>query len=133
MSTPAHEIALIDLSPEEVKRLPKPKGGFLRFAAPLLALYETNGSALGSGLDAEAARASLSAVEALDAGLDAERKHLEMVQETRLLHASTVWMAMLDVYARARAAARHDPELARAVADFERFMRKPRKNHPSAA
>jgi len=116
-------LTLVDLTPDEVKRLPHPRDGFEAHIEPLLALYQEHRDELASrAVDAAEVRARFTAWRALAAIEASARKHLEMVEETRLLHASKVWSAMLEVYAKARAAARTNPDVARGIADFARFM-----------
>ena len=45
-----------------------------------------------------------------------------MVQETRLLQSSNAWSGLLKIYNRAQSAAKTNPDVKRAIADFAKFM-----------
>lgn len=125
----APEEVLVDLTPEEMSSLPRPRDGFEAHVEPLMALYARFEEELKiKGFDASSAGKHLASFQALEATERSAAKHLEMVRETRQLHASKAWSAMLDVYAKAQAAARTNKELAASLADFTNFMKTgPRK------
>jgi hypothetical protein len=128
------EVELIDLSPEEVRRLPKPREGFDAYAETLIDLYENNVEELSiKGYDASQTRDSLAALQSLKTMESAAKRQLALVQETRLYHMAIVWTAMLDIYARAQSAGRNNPTMKRAIAEFEQFMknRSPKKKPPT--
>jgi hypothetical protein len=115
---------LVDLSPEQVARLPRPRDGFESHVEGMLAFYEANKESLGLvKTPADEVRARLGAWQALASVEASAAKHLEMTQETRMLHSSTVWSAMLDIYGRGQQAAKRDPAIAAGIADFEKFMK----------
>jgi hypothetical protein len=59
-------------------------------------------------------------------------RHLARVKATRLARSAKVWASMMEIYARARAAARSDAELARQIGEFQTFMKLgPRKKKPT--
>lgn len=127
--------ALVDLTPAEIRALPRPREGFEPHVASLLALYHAHQDELSiKSLDPAAVRASFQSYQSLGPLQQSAEKHLEMVSETRVLHGGKTWLALLEIYAKAKAAARTNPEIARGIADFTRFMslgpRKPRPTTP---
>ncbi len=129
----AVSLELVDLTPAELKALPHPREGFEEHVAPLLALYAAHPDELGiKAFSLTEVEGRFGALQALKPVEKSAAKHLEMVQETRALHASKVWSAMLDIYAKAQAAARTSDEVRRGVADFTAFMALgPRKKKPA--
>jgi hypothetical protein len=122
---------LVDLSPEEVRRLPKPRDGFEQHVEAVMALYEGHGAALAiPGVRADGVRAQLVRLAALRQQEKTAREQLQMVAGTRLFVASTLWTTLLEVYARARAVGRTNEAVRRSVEDFARFLKKPRRVTP---
>ena len=114
---------LVDLTDEEKQKLPKPKEGFDRHVGPMLDLYRRHFDALKSrGANADTIEARFRAWQTLVPVEASAAKHLEVVQESRLLHASKVWSALLEIYAKAQAEARTNREVASAIEDFRKFM-----------
>ena len=114
---------LVDLTPEEVSQLARPRDGFEAHAPKLLAMYAKYGDELRiKSLDPAKVSAALHSWSALDDVEQSAAKHLEMVRETRAQHASNIWRAMMDIYARADASGRTNADIARAVSDFRAFM-----------
>ncbi|MBI5498307.1 MAG: hypothetical protein HY904_25115 [Deltaproteobacteria bacterium] len=115
---------LVDLSPAQVAKLPKPRDGFDAHVDGMLAFYDAHKDALGTVMTGVAeVRARLGAWQSLAAVEASAAKHLEMTQETRLLHSSVVWSALLDIYGRGQQAAKRDPAIAAGIAEFEKFMK----------
>jgi hypothetical protein len=115
--------ALVDLTPDEIKKLVKPRPGFENFLSALLSLYRSEPELQIKGLNLaliEAAFSSFVALQPLEASAS---KHLEMVQETRLLHSSNAWSGMLKIYNRAQSVAKTNQAVARGIADFAKFMK----------
>lgn len=123
---------LVDLTPDEIKRLPKPRDGFEDYVTSILSLYAAQPELYVSTLSASEVEGRFRAFQTLKPLEASAAKHLEMVQETRLLHGSKTWSAMLEIYAKAKVAARTNPEIARGIADFAAFMKLgPRKPQPA--
>jgi hypothetical protein len=117
--------ALVDLSPDEVRRLVRPHRGFELFVQPIVALYRANIDALRiKGYDPQTTLDEYAAYQALLAEEQAAQLHLELVQKTRLLYASNAWGAVLRIYARAELAAKLDSVIERGIARFRAFMKK---------
>lgn len=114
---------LVDLSSDEVEKLPKARPGFERFVESMMALYEAHPDLVIKGLDVAEVRGRFAAFMALEPVERSAAKHLEMVQETRLLNSSKVWKQILEIYAKAQAAARTDADVKRGIADFQDFMK----------
>jgi hypothetical protein len=120
---------LVDLSPDEVRRLVRPHRGFEVFVEPMVTMYRANLDALRiKGYDPQTTLDDLAAYEALLAEEQAAQLRLELVQKTRLMHASNAWGGVLRIYARADLAAKADAVIDRAIARFRDFMKMgPRK------
>lgn len=114
---------LVDLTPDEIEKLPKARPGFERFVESVLAVYEGHPDLVIKGLDVAEVRARFAAFTAMAAVEQSAAKHLEMIQETRLLNSSKVWKQMLEIYAKAQAAGRTDDDVKRGIADFQEFMK----------
>ncbi len=124
---------LVDLTPEEIKKLVKPRPGFENFVGALLSLCRSESELQIKGLSPSAIEAAHSAYLALQPLEASASKHLEMVQETRLLHSSNAWSGLLKIYNRAQSVAKTNPAVARGVADFAKFMKiGPRKKKAPA-
>ncbi|MFO0590686.1 MAG: hypothetical protein U0441_24295 [Polyangiaceae bacterium] len=131
---PAVSLDLVDLTPEELRALPHPREGFEQHVQALFDLYLAHPEELTiKALSLDDARNRLNAFEALKPVERSAAKHLEMVQETRALHASKVWSAMLDIYAKAQAVARTNADVRRGLADFAAFMANGPRKKKSAA
>jgi hypothetical protein len=127
-------LELIDLSPEEVSALSKPRDGFEEHTESLLRLYEGYRDEMKvRGLDPATVRRDLAKFYALRPVRASASKHLEMVEETSAQSSSNVWRAMLEVYAMAQAAGRTNRRIAAAIAPFAKFMQiGPRKKKTKA-
>src|SRR5262249_15339446 len=120
--------SLVDLPPETVKLLAKPRDGYEEHFDTLLALYEDHAGELGALTMApdelRARRQRFQELgperEAAQRMADTAAKHLEMVDETRLLQASRMWTGMLEIYNKARAS--KDPAVKSSIAAFGAFM-----------
>lgn len=121
---------LVDLSSEAVQALTRPREKFEEHVEPLFQLYATHREKLGAlAIDVDEARARLAryaelAPDEAEARAEAEaaNKRLEMVQETRVLQASKVWGVMLDIYGKAKQAAKSDATIAEEIKPFAKFM-----------
>jgi hypothetical protein len=121
---------LVDLSPEAVKTLNKPREKFEDHVEPLFQLYVTHQEKLGTlatGIDEgreQLARYTDLAPEEASARAEAEaaNKRLELVTDTRALQASKVWGVMLDIYGKAKQAAKTDAAIAAEIKPFATFM-----------
>jgi hypothetical protein len=116
LSTPVH------VTSQDLKRLSRPKENFTRHVQPLLALYDAHLDELRA-LTSSEVNDQLAAYESLLAQEAAAQEALDRVQETRALRGSTVWSAMLDIYARAQAAGRNDADIQRGIEDFQAFLK----------
>jgi hypothetical protein len=115
---------LISITSVARRRLLKPHRNFEEFTAPLVALYVAQIAKLRiDGLDPKATLATLEAYQSLAAEEAAAEAHLALVRGTRLLQSSQVWSTMLEIYARAQLAARKDPLIKAAIADFATYLR----------
>jgi len=124
----AAERSLVHVSAAEVKRLPRPRGGFETYAETLIALVQKkSGTWRIPGFDAEATLAELAAYRELEPVVSAAQQQLAMAQETRLLHGSNAWRVTLRLYQYAQAAAPDDPDIQFAIAAFEAFMKNGRR------
>lgn len=128
---------LVDLTPEAMRALGKPREGFEEHVEPLLHVWETHQDKLGvlaMGVDETRERLARyrelePAVVAARAEVAAAEKKLEMVLETRALQASKVWGAMLDIYGKGKQAGKTDAQIADEIKPFMAFMATgPRKN-----
>jgi hypothetical protein len=125
--------ALVRLTPADVHRLSKPKSGFDAYAQALVALLQAKASVLHvTGVDAEIVLDELEAYQALQPVVANAERQAAMARETRLLHASNVWRAMLKIYQHAQLAAENDAEVEDAVAAFETFLKRRRAKTPPA-
>jgi hypothetical protein len=119
---------LVHLQPKELARLVRPHTGFTDFAEALVEFYRANERLLHvEGLDTKGMLESLSVYQSLRAPEKAAANQLQKLSETRLLHGSTVWSGMLEIYARAVVVGRVNADIGRGIADFEQFMKKKRK------
>lgn len=132
---------LVDLSPEAVKALNKPREKFEDHVEPLFQLYASHQEKLGAlttGIDEARERFAryddLAAEEAsARAEAEAANKRLELVTDTRALQASKVWGVMLDIYGKAKQAAKTDAAIAAEIKPFAAFMAVgPRKKNNTA-
>jgi len=85
-----------------------------------------------NGLDVEGMLASLSNYRALAPARAATARHLQLIDNTRAFEASNAWKQVLVIYARARAAAQTNPDLATAIRAFEQFMKNGRRRKGGA-
>jgi len=122
--------SLVHLAAADLKRLPRPRGGFEAFAESLVTLAQKKaGTWRIPGFDAEATLAELAAYRELEPVVSAAQQQLAMAQETRLLHGSNAWRTTLRLYHFAQAAAPDDPDIQFAIAAFEAFMkRRPKRS-----
>lgn len=122
--------SLVDLTPEAVKALQKPREKFEEHVESLFTLYAAHADKLGAlSVDVDEARARLARYtelapdeESARAEAESANKKLEMVVETRSLQAHTVWGVMLDIYGRAKQAGKKDAQVATAIKPFAKFM-----------
>ena len=125
MENPKHGIntRLVHLKLAEMRKLLKPRQGFLAHAAPLIALYAHKEADLRvHGVTPDDMREALAGFQELLAREADSAALTDRLRSTRLLYGSKLYGWMLDVYARAKSAARHDVEVARAIDGFERFL-----------
>jgi hypothetical protein len=121
---------LVDLSPQAVQALNKPRESFEDHVEPLFSLYAAHQDKLGAlatGIEEARERLArfndLAAEEsAARAEAEAANKRLEMVTETRALQASKVWGVMLDIYGKAKQASKTDAAIAAEIKPFASFM-----------
>jgi len=123
---------LVHLSPTQVKRLAKPRGGFAAFTQQVVAvLTDYPDAVMVPGVDAAAVLAELRQYQALESVVRDAKLQYEMARDTQLLHGANIWQAMLLIYQHALAAARTDPRVQAAIAPFAAFMKK-RARKPAA-
>lgn len=116
-------LALVDLTVEEVKALPKPREGFEAHVEGLLAAHAKHKSELSSAkVDAGKVRANIEAAAKLEAAIADAKKQLELLEETRLLLRSHAWSDVLAIYGVAQVVAKSDAKVAKSIEPFVRFM-----------
>jgi hypothetical protein len=127
----ASTIPLVELSAQELSRLKRPRLGFEWHFDAIIGLAVAAATLRPRGFDDAQLREDLQAYRALEAEEERVANHLARVKATRLARSARVWATMMEIYARARAAARSDADLARHIADFQAFMKLgPRKKKP---
>jgi hypothetical protein len=124
--------AIVDLTPEEVQHLAKPKEGFAEYLQPLVELYVSHGGAI-PGFDAETVLTELQAYAELVTQVAEQEAQLSLVMKTRALHASNAWRGGLQIYKWALFEGANNPEIKRGISRFEHFMMRPRKKPPSGS
>jgi hypothetical protein len=121
-------IELLSLPADDLRRMPRPHGGFEKFVGPLSALVRANpGSIAQAGFDLDELKAHVDAAAALDAPVAQAEEQLTLLADTRFYHASMAWSQTLLMYDRAKSAARSDPAIARALEAFEAFLKHRKK------
>jgi hypothetical protein len=122
----------VGMLPTIARWLNRPRISFDRYTAPLMTLYQSYTQELYvSGLDPAAVLSELTAYATAAAAEQVARIELKKQQNAKLLHASHVWSAMLAVYERAKIAARTNPAIRAAIAEFESFMHVKRSRRTS--
>jgi hypothetical protein len=117
-------IKLIDLSPEAVAKLPKPREGFELHLGELLQIYTDHAQEMSIGnIRAEDLLTHMKTAETLKPLIESARKHLEMLEETSQWHTAQVWSAMLEIYAKAQVVGRSNPDVKNAIEPFVQFMK----------
>lgn len=112
------------LSAVELRRLVRPHPGYEAFAEPFAQmLSQFEGEISMSGIDVEGMRASIRKYQDLTATREAAARQLALIDRTRLVATSSAYSQMLLIYARAKAAARTNPDIALAIKSFEQFMK----------
>jgi hypothetical protein len=115
--------SLVDLTPEEVTALPKPRVGFEEHVEGLLSVLTKFPSEMASAkVDPDVVRQTVAGVVKLDAAIAPARKQLELLEETRLLLASNAWRDLLEVYRIAQAVSAREPKIAKAIEPFSRLL-----------
>jgi len=114
--------------PSTGRRLPRPRASFAQYAPEMMQLYESFKQELYmSGFDPATVRAQLAMYASKLAALKAARIALAKLQEETTQLASSVWSGTLAVYERGQSAARTNPDIKRAIADFEHYMKRSRR------
>ena len=123
---------LVHLSLAEVRKLLKPRDGFLGHAAPLIALYADKEDELRvKGVTAAEMKTALHTFEALAQSEAESVAQTAMLRDPRLLWGAKLYGYMLYIYARTKAAARNDVEMSRAIDAFERFLKPKSRRAPA--
>lgn len=110
---------LIDLDPEEVRKLPKPKTDFPEIARQVLALYPEYKDELRlneEDFDPAKVTEHLDLAEELIPYSEWLEKRAEQVRETRMEHLADSYRAVLALYHRVQAAEAFDPQVGYAFA-----------------
>jgi hypothetical protein len=116
-----------------VRGLVHPRTSFDRYTSTLMQLYKSYTQELFiSGFDPAGVLKELEAYSSAVAAQQVARAELKKQQNAALRHASNVWSAMLAVYERAKIAARSNPDIQAAIAEFESFMHV-KRSRPTAA
>ena len=111
--------ALIDLDPEEIRKLPKPKTDFNEVARQVLALYPEYKDELRlseEDFDPVKVKEHLDLSEELTPYADWLKKRDEQVRETRMKHLADAYRSVLALYRRSQAAEAFDPQIGYAFA-----------------
>lgn len=111
--------ALMDLDPEEIRKLPKPKTDFAEVARQVLALYPEYEDELRlSEEDFDPAKVAehLDLAEELIPYAEWLVRRTEQVRETRLVHLADAYRGVLALYHRSQAAEAFDPQVGYAFA-----------------
>jgi hypothetical protein len=119
----ASTLGLLEVSAEALARLKRPRLGFERHFEAVVGLAALLPNVRPRNFDEQLLRDDLQAYLSLEAEEDRTTRLLARIKATRLARSARVWASMMDIYARARAAARSDPELAAQIADFQSFMK----------
>ncbi len=122
--------AIVDLTPEEVLHLAKPREGFAEYMEPLVELYVSHGGAI-PGFHAETVLTELQAYAELVTQVAEQEAQLALVMKTRALHASNAWRGGLQIYKWALFAGESNPEIKRGISRFEHFMMRARRKTPT--
>ena len=127
-------VKLLSLPPEDLRRLPRPHGGYEKFVGPLSDLVRANPEAIAlAGIDLDEIKEHVDAAAALETPVAQAEEQLKLLSDTRLYHASMGWSQTLLMYDRAKSAARSDPAIARALQAFEAFLKHKKKKAAAAA
>lgn len=105
---------LIDLDPDEVRKLPKPKTDFSEVARQVLALYPEYKDELRlseEDFDPAKVKKHLDLAEELIPYSEWLEKRAEQVRETRMVHLADAYRAVLALYHRSQAAEAFDPQV----------------------
>jgi len=111
--------ALMDLDPEEIRKLPKPKTDFAEVARQVLALYPEYEDELRlseEDFDPVKVAEHLDLAEELIPYAEWLERRAEQVRETRLVHLADAYRAVLALYHRSQAAEAFDPQVGYAYA-----------------
>jgi hypothetical protein len=111
--------ALMDLDPEEIRKLPKPKTDFAEVARQVLALYPEYEDELRlseEDFDPVKVAEHLDLAEELIPYAQWLERRAEQVRETRLVHLADAYRAVLALYHRSQAAEAFDPQVGYAYA-----------------
>ncbi|MCI5150678.1 MAG: hypothetical protein D3916_15060 [Candidatus Electrothrix sp. MAN1_4] len=111
--------ALIDLDPDEIRKLPKPKTDFSDVARQVLALYPEYKDELRlseEDFDPAKVKEHLDLAEELTPYAEWLEKRNEQVRETRMKHLADAYRAVLALYHRSQAAEAFDPQVGYAFA-----------------
>jgi hypothetical protein len=111
--------ALMDLDPEEIRKLPKPKTDFAEVARQVLALYPEYEDELRlseEDFDPVKVAEHLDLSEELIPYAEWLERRAEQVRETRLVHLADAYRAVLALYHRSQAAEAFDPQVGYAYA-----------------
>jgi hypothetical protein len=117
----------VNLTTAQLRHLARPREGFEAQLEILIALYRANPQALYIDSSPDELEAELNAYRDMVAAEDAEREQLATMEDARLVRGSSLWSALLDLYARGQLASRTKPTIKRGIASAEQFMRTHRK------
>jgi hypothetical protein len=112
------------LTAAELRRLPKPRGGFQLFAPTFVTLLR--GKMPIAGIDPDEVLELVSSLQGVDAAIADAKNALALALETKQVNGSSLWRIELAAYAHAKVWAKTDPEIARAIEPFETFLKKGR-------
>jgi hypothetical protein len=126
--TKQNGIELLVLRREDMRRLPRPHGGYEKFVDPLSDLVREYPELISrDGIDLDGLKTSVETAQALEAPCARAAQQLELLENTRFYHASNGWSQVLLMYDRAKSAARTNPAIARALEAFEVFLKHKKK------
>jgi hypothetical protein len=125
------------LSASAVRRLPKPRTGFVQFSQEVAAVIKARPDAVNvKGYDPDAILALLVRVVAMASDTSDKKSAYVTAAEAQMVLSSTIWQLTLLGYQHLKTAARTDGRLQTAIEPLEAFMkqrngRKKRKTTPS--
>jgi transcriptional regulator with AAA-type ATPase domain len=113
------------LSATDIRRLPKPRAGFVQFAQEAIALLKARADVVVvNGIDPDAMLTALQAYAAAMQDVSKKKSAYVTAADALLVLGSTIWGQTLVAYQHLKVAARTDGGLQTAIEPLEAFMKK---------